>query len=73
MIELVIVSRLLEYPDAALAQHQQELFDALASSENLDKDDAQRLGVVGNFAGHANIGRGWRRIARGVIVQHAIH
>lgn len=25
MIELVIVSRLLEYPDAALAQHQQEL------------------------------------------------
>ena len=33
MIELVIVSRLLEYPDAALAQHQQELFDALASSE----------------------------------------
>jgi nitrate reductase delta subunit len=42
MIELVIVSRLLEYPDAALAQHQQELFDALASSENLDKEDAQR-------------------------------
>ncbi|MDI5811295.1 hypothetical protein MJM95_29270, partial [Salmonella enterica subsp. enterica serovar Anatum] len=36
MIELVIVSRLLEYPDAALWQHQQELFDALASSENLD-------------------------------------
>lgn len=45
MIELVIVSRLLEYPDAALAQHQQELFDALASSENLDKDDAQTLDV----------------------------
>ena len=45
MIELVIVSRLLEYPDAALAQHQQELFDALASSENLDKEDAQTLGV----------------------------
>ena len=45
MIELVIVSRLLEYPDAALAQHQQELFDALASSENLDKEDAQKLGV----------------------------
>ncbi len=45
MIELVIVSRLLEYPDAALAQHQQELFDALAASENLDKEDAQRLGV----------------------------
>ena len=45
MIELVIVSRLLEYPDAALAQHQQELFDALAASENLDKEDAQKLGV----------------------------
>ena len=45
MIELVIVSRLLEYPDAALAQHQQELFDALASSENLDKEDAQTLGI----------------------------
>lgn len=45
MIELVIVSRLLEYPDAALWQHQQELFDALASSENLDKEDAQTLGI----------------------------
>lgn len=44
MIELVIVSRLLEYPDAALAQHQQG-FDALASSENTDKEDAQTLGV----------------------------
>ena len=45
MIELVIVSRLLEYPDAALAQHLAKLFDALASSENLDKEDAQTLGV----------------------------
>lgn len=44
MIELVIVSRLLEYPDAALWQHQQA-FDALASSENTDKEDAQTLGV----------------------------
>lgn len=43
MIELVIVSRLLEYPDAALWQHQQELVDALASSEKLEKADAQRL------------------------------
>lgn len=33
MIELVIVSRLLEYPDAALWQHQQEMFEALASSD----------------------------------------
>ena len=27
MIELVIMSRLLEYPDAALWQHQQEMFE----------------------------------------------
>lgn len=31
MIELVIVSRLLEYPDAALWQHQQEMFEAIAA------------------------------------------
>lgn len=45
MIELVIVSRLLEYPDIALWQHQDELFDVLASSEKLDKGDAQMLGM----------------------------
>ncbi|ADO48315.1 nitrate reductase molybdenum cofactor assembly chaperone [[Enterobacter] lignolyticus] len=45
MKELVIVSRLLEYPDAALWQHQQELFEVLACSENLSKEEAQRLGV----------------------------
>ena len=45
MIELVIVSRLLEYPDAALWQHQDELFNVLASSEKLDKGDAQMLGM----------------------------
>ncbi|MDR9891347.1 nitrate reductase molybdenum cofactor assembly chaperone [Pseudenterobacter timonensis] len=45
MIELVIVSRLLEYPDAALWQHQQELFDALAASENLDKEGARQLDI----------------------------
>lgn len=45
MIELVIVSRLLEYPDAALWQHQQEMFEALASSEKLAKEDACALGV----------------------------
>ncbi len=33
MIELVVISRLLEYPDAALWQHQQEV-EALASGEN---------------------------------------
>ncbi|MTH46297.1 nitrate reductase molybdenum cofactor assembly chaperone [Intestinirhabdus alba] len=45
MIELLIVSRLLEYPDAALWQHQQEFYDALAASENLSKEDAHALGV----------------------------
>ena len=38
MIELVIVSRLLEYPDAALWQHQQEMFEAIAASKNLSKE-----------------------------------
>ncbi|MGY5956860.1 nitrate reductase molybdenum cofactor assembly chaperone [Kosakonia sp. BK9b] len=45
MIELVVISRLLEYPDAALWQHQQDLFDALAAGENLAKADAQLLTV----------------------------
>ncbi|MFN4623640.1 nitrate reductase molybdenum cofactor assembly chaperone [Klebsiella pasteurii] len=45
MIELVIVSRLLEYPDAALWQHQQELFDAIAASEKLPPEDAHKLSV----------------------------
>ncbi|MCF6687753.1 nitrate reductase molybdenum cofactor assembly chaperone [Raoultella terrigena] len=44
MIELVIVSRLLEYPDAALWQHQQEMLEALASSEKLVAEDARKLG-----------------------------
>ncbi|ASD87813.1 nitrate reductase molybdenum cofactor assembly chaperone [Salmonella enterica] len=45
MIELVIISRLLEYPDAALRQYQQELFDAIALSGNLDKEDARTLAI----------------------------
>jgi nitrate reductase molybdenum cofactor assembly chaperone NarJ/NarW len=45
MKELVIVSRLLEYPDAALWQHQQEIHAALAESEVLSKEDAQALCV----------------------------
>lgn len=45
MIELLVISRLLEYPDAALWQHQQELFDALASGDNLSKADAQQVGI----------------------------
>lgn len=43
MIELVVISRLLEYPDAALWQHQQEVVEALASGENLASDDAQQV------------------------------
>ena len=34
-----------EYPDADLWQHQNELFDVLATSEKLEKADAQALGV----------------------------
>ncbi|MEB4676207.1 nitrate reductase molybdenum cofactor assembly chaperone [Enterobacteriaceae bacterium G50] len=45
MIELLVISRLLEYPDAALWQHQDEVFEALASSAKLDKEDAQKLGI----------------------------
>ncbi|MFU0894414.1 nitrate reductase molybdenum cofactor assembly chaperone, partial [Kluyvera sichuanensis] len=45
MIELVVISRLLEYPDAALWQHQGELFDVLSESEKLEPADAQALGV----------------------------
>ncbi|MEW5559746.1 nitrate reductase molybdenum cofactor assembly chaperone [Enterobacter asburiae] len=45
MKELMIVSRLLEYPDAALWQHQQELNEALAESDVLAKEDAQSLCV----------------------------
>ena len=43
MIELLIVSRLLEYPDAALWQHQQELLDALADAQHLTAEQAQAL------------------------------
>ena len=45
MIELVVISRLLEYPDAALWQHQGELFDVLSESEKLEPSDAQALGI----------------------------
>lgn len=46
MIELVIVSRLLEYLDAALWQHQQEMFEAIAAPKNLSKEDAHALGIL---------------------------
>ncbi|MCL7667795.1 nitrate reductase molybdenum cofactor assembly chaperone, partial [Klebsiella pneumoniae] len=35
----------LEYPDAALWQHQQEMFEAIAASKNLSKEDAHALGI----------------------------
>lgn len=44
MIELMVISRLLEYPDAALWQHQQELVEALQSSSHLT--EAQSKGVI---------------------------
>ncbi|WP_318357844.1 nitrate reductase molybdenum cofactor assembly chaperone [Enterobacter sp.] len=43
MIELIVISRLLEYPDAALWQHRQELSDELAGSSTLAQADAQAL------------------------------
>ena len=44
MIELLVISRLLEYPDAALWQHQQELRDALADGGNaLELQQATQL------------------------------
>ena len=45
MIELLLISRLLEYPAAALWQHQDELFEALAEAENLSLKQAHQLGV----------------------------
>jgi nitrate reductase delta subunit len=44
MIELVVISRLLEYPDAALWQHQQELIEALQSSTHFTASQSQ--GVI---------------------------
>ncbi|SFE53210.1 respiratory nitrate reductase chaperone NarJ [Phytobacter palmae] len=44
MIELVVVSRLLEYPDAALWQHKQELMEALQSSTHFTASQSQ--GVI---------------------------
>ncbi len=41
----MIVSRLLEYPDAALWQHQQEMFEAIAASKKSAKEDAHALGI----------------------------
>jgi len=45
MKELVIISRLLEYPDAAPWKHQQELHEALAESDVLAQEEAQSLCV----------------------------
>ncbi|GDX06473.1 nitrate reductase molybdenum cofactor assembly chaperone [Buttiauxella sp. A111] len=43
MIELLVISRLLEYPDAALWQHQQELRDALVEGSALNLQQAAQL------------------------------
>lgn len=43
MIELLVISRLLEYPDAALWQHQQELREALTEGSSLDLQQAAQL------------------------------
>ncbi|HKM95927.1 MAG TPA: nitrate reductase molybdenum cofactor assembly chaperone [Buttiauxella sp.] len=43
MIELLVISRLLEYPDAALWQHQQELRDALVDGNVLEVQQATQL------------------------------
>lgn len=43
MKELLIISRLLEYPDAELAQHRQEICEALSDSDALARGDAQKL------------------------------
>ncbi|OAT32821.1 respiratory nitrate reductase subunit delta [Buttiauxella brennerae ATCC 51605] len=43
MIELLVISRLLEYPDAALWQHQQELREALAEGGALNLQQAAQL------------------------------
>ena len=43
MIELLVISRLLEYPDTALWQHQQELREALAEGGALNLQQAAQL------------------------------
>ncbi|WP_300004347.1 nitrate reductase molybdenum cofactor assembly chaperone [uncultured Cedecea sp.] len=43
MIELLVISRVLEYPDAALWQHQQELHEALVEGEALTLQQAAQL------------------------------
>lgn len=43
MIELLVISRLLEYPDADLWQHQQELRDALTEGGALNLQQAAQL------------------------------
>lgn len=43
MIELLVISRLLEYPDTALWQHQQELCEAIATGGALNAQQAAQL------------------------------
>lgn len=42
-MSLRIISRLLEYPDADLWQHQQELVEALAEADELTAEQCQTL------------------------------
>lgn len=51
MMALRIIGRLLDYPDRALFDHQQELEEALASSSELNEQQrAQLLAVVRDFS-----------------------
>ncbi|MEA1065173.1 nitrate reductase molybdenum cofactor assembly chaperone [Erwinia sp. HR93] len=43
MIELRVLSRLLEYPDTELVQHRQEMSDALSASDVLDAGEVNRV------------------------------
>lgn len=43
MIELQIISRLLEYPDAELVHHQQDIFTALRDAQAFAQEDSQAL------------------------------
>lgn len=43
MIELVVISRLLEYPAAELAENQQEICDVLVQSRILTPEDREKL------------------------------
>ena len=45
MMELKLISRLLEYPDHALWEHQREMFDAMTDLKHISKEEAHALGL----------------------------